>query len=339
MPMTDAHGRRVKRLRRGLWLAAVVVAGLVSLVGSGGGFPPCDAPWCHSDPLPPDPAAQVVPPTVTALVGTAVAFDAVGSNFLGTLSHQWSRSTDGATYVDLPGATASRLLLPSVTLADDGARYRVRIRGSGSVGVVREAVGLLAVSSAPGVVFQDGDFALAPWQITPRELPPGVFPAHAETRVATAGNPGAWLSMTFQIPPGAGSASVFHLRPAAQYAPALLGAIHVIDYAEDCRMLQPSETTSAESQLLLVQAGRRYVSTFSNACTDAVWTPVASRNSLKASDFAQIDGPACGAGESCPDFSAGAQPLQFGFRRIVWGAPGDVVGHGIDNWKVTVWRR
>ena len=31
--------------------------------------------------------------------------------------------------------------------------------------------------------------------------------------------------------------------------------------------------------------------------------------------------------------------MHFGFRRISYGVPGDAIAHGIDNWKVTVWRR
>jgi hypothetical protein len=31
--------------------------------------------------------------------------------------------------------------------------------------------------------------------------------------------------------------------------------------------------------------------------------------------------------------------MRFGYWRISYGMPGDTVAHGIDNWKVTVWRR
>jgi len=49
--------------------------------------------------------------------------------------------------------------------------------------------------------------------------------------------------------------------------------------------------------------------------------------------------PPCAAGESCPDFSATAAPMRFGYWRISYGMTGDTIAHGIDNWKVTVWRR
>ena len=44
-------------------------------------------------------------------------------------------------------------------------------------------------------------------------------------------------------------------------------------------------------------------------------------------------------GETCPDFSASAAPMRFGYWRISFGGPGGSIAHGIDNWKVTVWKR
>ena len=145
--------------------------------------------------------------------------------------------------------------------------------------------------------------------------------------------------MLYQIPPGAGSASVVYLRDDAAYDPAAQGAIRVIDYAEDCRALVASDLRYAESHLVIEQAGRRYAAVHSNVCKEQTWSGVANRASLAASDFTLTDGPGCAAAQACPDFSAGAPPLRFGFRRFVWGAPGDTIGHGIDNWTVTVWRR
>ena len=31
--------------------------------------------------------------------------------------------------------------------------------------------------------------------------------------------------------------------------------------------------------------------------------------------------------------------MRFGYWRIVFAAPGQSAAHGIDNWKVTVWKR
>jgi hypothetical protein len=117
------------------------------------------------------------------------------------------------------------------------------------------------------------------------------------------------------------------------------GAIHVIDYAEDCIALQNSGSESTQSSLAIEQAGRHDVSDQSGVCTQTSWATVADRASQVAANLHQIDGPACGAGESCPDFSASGPPMRFGYFRIVIGVQANVIAHGIDNGKVTVWRR
>ncbi|MDP1899630.1 MAG: hypothetical protein Q8K96_04160 [Rubrivivax sp.] len=328
------------RAARALWTAGIVIAGLVSLVGSGGGlgFPPCDADWCDATPLPPQPTAAVQPRYLTALVGTAVLFTAQTSHFSGTVSYQWSRSSDGGTtYADIPGATAISHSVPAVNLADDGAVYRVLARGSDAS--ARYAWAHLAVASSPGVVIQDDDFQPGPWQATARANPSGVLPVHTESRETSGGNPAAWWKLVFEIPQGAGWASVSYLRTDATYDPASQGAVYVIDYAEDCRALQASDTMSVDSALLLEQAGRLYAAFEGTSCASTAWAPGATRASYAARDFNLVAGPACGTAEACPDFTAGAAPLRFGFRRIALGLPGDPVGHGIDNWAVTVWRR
>jgi hypothetical protein len=326
---------------RALWSCGIVLAGLISLVGSGGGlaigFPPCDAPWCDSTPPPPLMGVTVQPPYLTLQVGSTGSLTVRVSNATGPLTYQWLHSADGGSFSEIPGANTTNLVLPAVNLALDGHVYRVRVTAGD--GTMRFGDARLAVSSAPGIVIQDGEFALGNWQASARENPPGVFPAHTETQDTIGGNPGAWLRMVYQIPAGAGAATVNYLRNGAFYDPRLSGAIYVIDYAEDCRVLQSSDIQSAESHLVFEQAGRRYAAIVSNICNATAWGNVASRNSLAASNFTVVGGPSCAATERCPDFSAAAQPLQFGFRRFVWGAPGDVIGHGIDNWKVTVWRR
>ncbi len=92
------------------------------------------------------------------------------------------------------------------------------------------------------------------------------------------------------------------------------------------------------SFLLVEQAGRRFVANNigSSDCRLPSWTG-GSRASLRPLNFSQLDGPACAAGATCPDFSASAPPLRFGFWRVAFGLAGEVVTHGIDNWRVTVW--
>ncbi len=323
------------KLGRGLLLAAISVLGLAAIIGSGGGigigFPPCTGIYCGNNPPPPPPYAQVQPERLTVQVGSPATFRVATSNFGGTLSYQWSRSADGgATFTAIPGATAGSLTLAAANLGDDGAIFQVAVKSSD--GSARAASGRLAVSSMPGVAFADGDFASASWSATPIPNPSGIVPAHTEQRLATGGNPDAYLRMVYQIPQGAGAATVVYLHPASVYDPPSQGAVYVIDYAEDCILLQDSDLVYASSDLIVQQGARRYVGVhFGGDCTTDVWNASPSRAGLAAADFALIDGPACGTGESCPDFSAQAAAMTFGFRRIAWGTGGDVIAHGIDN--------
>ena len=91
--------------------------------------------------------------------------------------------------------------------------------------------------------------------------------------------------------------------------------------------------------MTIEQGARRYLWNVPESCTRGSWTAAMGRASLVASDFSLVDGPACGAGERCPDFSVNAAPLRFGYRRLAYGVGGDTIVHGIDNWRVTVWRR
>jgi|SRR5450755_499501 len=323
-------------------LAGVWALGLIAIVGSGGGSPglPSDCPpGLDCSAPPPAPTANVQPPYVTALVGTPVTYSAETSNVSGGLTYQWSRSSDGgATYADIAGATGKTYSLAGANLGDDGAIFQVVVRASNAV--VR-AVSHLVVSATPGVVYEDGEFQAADWLATPLAGSNGIAPAHTEERVATGGNPGAYRKMVFQIPQQTGGARVVYTSLLATYDPQAQGAIFVIDYSEDGISLQANDLTYTQSAMLLEQGGRRYIA---NGRGDVPiiptsWSAVESSSSLRAQDFNLIDGPACQTSESCPDFSAQGLPMRFGYWRISLGMPGDSIAHGIDNWKVTVWKR
>ncbi|MGZ4199664.1 MAG: hypothetical protein ACXVP1_05710 [Thermoleophilia bacterium] len=327
---------------RGMALAAIVALGLVAIVGSGGGAIglPSDCPTgldCSAPP--PTPAADVQPSYVTAMVGAPVTFSAATSHTTGSLTYQWSRSTDGGvSFADIPGATGRTYSIAAVNLADDASAYRVVVTASNAV---VQAVGHLAVSSMPGIVFQDGEFLDADWRVTPFADANAPAPAQTTQQVATGGNPGAWRRMSFQLPAGAGGGRVLYTSLPSTYDPAMQGAVYVIDYAEDGISLQPNTTTSTDSAILLEQGGRTYIGNQrgnSDFLTTA-WSPIASRSSLVAADFGLLAGPACAVGERCPDFSAAGTTMRFGYWRVSLGLPGDTIAHGIDNWKVTVWRR
>ena len=338
--------RRNESIRRMLASACIVALGLVGIIGSGGGALPlpglpsdcppgddCSAP-------PPSPAATIVPSYITALVGAPVSYSAQTAHFAGTPTYQWSRSSDGGTtYVDIPGATASTYSVAGVNLGDDGAVFRVIAQSTnGSV----SAVSHLAVSATPGLVFEDGEFQDADWLVTPLADSNEPAPAQTSERVPAGGNPGAYRKMVFTLPHQALAGRVFYTSLVAAYDPRAQGAIYVIDFAEDGIALQNSQLTATESTLLLEQAGRKYVAnTRGNLAPDLTtrWSAIDSSASLRARDFVLLDGPVCASNEACPDFSTLGLPMRFGYFRLSTGVQGDVIAHGIDNWKVTVWRR
>ena len=326
---------------RALALAGVSVLGLLSLVGSGGGslgFPQCPPDICGPAP-PPEPGVAVTPGNLTVLVGTPVTFTAQPVNTTSAVTYQWRRSSGmGTPMVDIPGATGSTYTLPSANLGDDGVLFQVVMTPSGSLPV--RAGGRLAVSAVPGVVLADGEFAPADWETLPVDVAGAVRPEHVEQQSTTGGNPGAFRRMQFRLGQATGWGAMAYLARKARYDPSEHGAVYVIDYAEDCSALNPSEFLSTTSQLLLQQGTRTYVAIgITPYCVAAAWAPVANLASLRVSEFALLDGPACAAGESCPDFSANALPLHFGYRRISFASAGVEVSHGIDNWRVTVWPR
>jgi len=333
--------------RRRIGLAAVALLGMLAIVGSGGGGdggncsffsnvcnPVFDGPVVA-------PAVSITPTRVAAQSGTSVVFSAqsVGVDQPG---FQWQRSADaGVTFVDIAGATGAIYTLSPAQLADDGALFRVEVRGSGAVLAASNA-GTLLVSSMPAVVFADGEFDPADWSASAIASPAQDGPTHAEDRSASGGLPGAYRHMVHTMTAGPSSLRVFNARASAIYDPQALGAIHAIDHAEDCsRLSATSPSFDVGSYATIEQAGRRYASRHGRGCLTAWINNFSPIPSLMASDFEQVDGPACGNGESCPDFSAGGAPIRFGFeRRVVLGAgfPAGSIEHGIDNWKLSVWR-
>lgn len=331
--------------RRLAWLGLVATAGLATIVGSGGGgltpdFSPCVPPNCSVGPPQPTPSVRLVPDAVTAVVGTPATFVAEVEN-IAAPTYQWSRSNDGgATYTQQPGASASRFTLAAVNLGDHGAQVQVQVWSGGALQA--QAWGTLYVSATPGIVYADGEFLPADWVFSPVLGPASAPAASSAERVATGGNPGAWWRMQVQMPATAASTRVSFLATGAVYDPRQQGAIAAIDYAEDCTAPQPNDAANTQSWLALEQAGRHYVASKRpgfRLCTLAGWHPVPSLGRVVEWDFLLAAGPACAAGEACPDFSATAMPLRFGFTRHTTAAPGQSVPHGIDNWQVTVWRR
>lgn len=334
----ESNGRA--RMARTLASLAVIAAGLLAIVGSGGGavgFPPCEPPVCGPPPAP-LPVATVTPAYFTVQVGAPVSWTVSVTNLAGTPSYQWLRRDAGAaSYVEIAGATAATYGLAATNLADDGASFLVVV--SDGSGFTAQAVARLVVSATPGLVFADGEFLPQDWTVAAVEpAAPASPPQVLVERIETGGHPGAWRRATLTPGSGSGSAVVFFFSASSVYDPAVSGAVKVIDHAQDCGLMVPTDLISAEMSLAVEQSGRRYVANTSSQCNVEPWAGRAGRASLTASDFRLFDGPACGSGESCPDFSASGAPLRFGYFDIVFSSAGVPVVHGVDNWLVTVWR-
>lgn len=340
---------RIPNWVRASAVACIAAAGLVAIVGSGGGGDGAECSFfsnvCNPviTPPPATPAASIYPSKLTVKAGASAVFTAQ-TNGIDRPNFQWHRSADGGVnFVGVPGATAATYTLAQTQFADDGATFRVDVRSSADNTVlVSSNTGKLLVSSMPAVVFSDGEFDPADWSATAIADPTQNGPTHNEDRSTTGGLPGAFRHMVHTMTVGPSSLRVFNTKASAVYDPQALGAIHAIDYAEDCsRLSATSSLFDVGSYPTIEQAGRRYVSSRGRGCL-SLWVGNFSQlPSLEAIDFVQVDGPACGDAQSCPDFSARGAPLRLGFERRVnlqAGAPAGAIEHGIDNWKVSVWR-
>jgi hypothetical protein len=108
--------------------------------------------------------------------------------------------------------------------------------------------------------------------------------------------------------------------------------------AADCKWITGG---TVYIERMLEQAGRRFTSHTGDYCV--AWLNMFSKLlSLRADEFVQVDGPACEPGETCPDFSATGAPIRFGLQSHLSHESDDWPGamtYGIDNWRVTVWRK
>jgi hypothetical protein len=329
---------------------AISALGLLAIVGSGGGDPSAcmgypAPPGCYGEGGPVPPSVSVDPRRIAVQVGTPVTFTAnvYGYALPRAYTLQWCRQPRGAaTCTAIAGATGETYTLAGANLADDGAQFQATVNDANGTAA---ASATLAVSSSPGVVFADGDFALSAWSVSAVVTPARGGATHSESRPATGGNPDAFRSVTYAIPAAPGSVRLFHASNAASYDPTIQGAVNVIDFSLDCIKLSFTGVL-AEALPMIEQAGRRYIpipATYavSSYCVDPQWQTLPTF-SVSASEFALADGPACSVREACPDFSAQAAPIRLGFATSASLDPSsstELIVQGIDSWSATVWRR
>jgi hypothetical protein len=303
----------------------IAVLGVAGIVGSGGG----GLPDMSVQPTPPSPSPPVVsisPSRVTAEVGATVQFRSLTY----ASSYQWQRNG-----VNIAGANDSSYTVVGVNLGDDGAHFSVVARNAYGTST---ATALLQVSPLPGVLYEDIDFRMSGWEVTAVAEPAQADAKLRAVQSESGGNPGAFMQVSFEFPPAPSSVRVFHTYLAATYDPARQGAIYGVDMAADCKWITGG---TVYIERMLEQAGRRFTSHTGDYCV--AWLNMFSKLlSLRADEFVQVDGPACEPGETCPDFSATGAPIRFGLQSHLSHESDDWPGamtYGIDNWRVTVWRK
>jgi hypothetical protein len=203
----------------------------------------------------------------------------------------------------------------------------------------------LLVSPLPPLVFEDGDFFVAAWTASAAPSPAQNGPTYVVAQALDGGDPGAHRRISNQMIAGASALQVDHLSAASVYEPRTQGAIYTIGVASDC--IEASRSAGVVPQgtpfaaPMFAQAGRTYRPREWYGYCRASWQGDNTGNRT-ADGFIQDSGPPCGPTEACPDFSATAPTLRFGFTSYVATAPGSTAGTivlGVDNWRATIWRR
>lgn len=316
----------LRALARPALRALIAIAGVLSIIGSGGGafFPDVDPGGCCLVP-----SVSIEPATRIVAVGERVTFEARPFFATAPVRYRWRRNG-----VDIPGATGLSYTLEGANLADDGAAFSVVVEAANGSA---SAEASLLVSAGPPVVFEDADFVPDAWTVTTVATPPTGGPTLAVAQALTGGDPAAYRSLRYEMTAGPSVLQAFHTTPAAVYDPGMQGAIYAVDFRASCIKTGAAEVDLA---LLLEQGGRRYTATIW-ACSVAWMQPFGSRP-LRAVDFQRVDGPPCAATEACPDFGPGGAPLRLGLftaASTFAGAPAATLTQGVDNWRVAVWRR
>lgn len=329
-----------KRVLRGLAGAAVAVAGVVTLVGSGGGalgFPEIDYTNIGGgSPLPVYPSAYITPSRTTVQAASSVQFSVTAYQANAPIAYQWLR--DG---VEIAGATAATYTLSGAQMSDDGARFQVRVAAAN--GTVSASASLF-VSPFPPVVFQDGDLPLSNWSVAATAEPVTNGPAFTIEQASDGGLPGAYRRVDNRMTAGVSRLQLLHYSLPTVYDPGLQGAINTIGLAFDGRVAEVSPGVYKMDPVawpMFEQSGRMYRPAGGDRYYTSPWS-TQRWTSLTPDRFEQLDGPPCESGNACPDFSASGPPLRFGIGTLVKTTSASSAGSivlGLDNWEVVVWRK
>lgn len=328
-----------------LLLTPLVSLGVILAGCGGGGGDGSGDSGGQGDPRPPPncappvcwPTVLITPVQPAAQAGQSIILTAETFNIDPPIRYQWGRFT-GLTFVPIDGERNATLVLNSVLPSQSGL-LRVNVEGSKRGQTVWETTDLF-VSSLPPVVLQDSEFQPADWSVSVMDPAPPAVP-HTEERAQSGGNPDAFRKMSQVAPAGLQNLRLLHTYLAGSYDPAVHGAAEFIAYHEDCTVVA-ANGLRIDSMVTPEQGMRRFIATIGVDGCSTTWQP-SSRylKRITAQNFTFIDGPWCIFREPCPDFSAAGAPMRFGYARSTnnYGATDVSIEHGIDNWRVEVWRK
>lgn len=337
---------------RGLARGALALLGLSAIIGSGGGG--YDCLFCDGTQHPTI-ELRVFPVRQGVQVGESAVFYAQAwpnAAVTRPITYRWCRTpAAGGPCIEIPGATDIELRIANANLADEGSVFVATVRGGNAEA---SAQGTLYVSNTPPVTLEDGEFAATDW-LAPVPVGAASAPAPRVEQAPNGGNPGAYRRVVQELPIGPLLDTRFISESRTMvYEPAVQGAIYGLELTLDLSLLAiagPGVQGWVGVDLVLEQGGRRYRARDPGASLDLLdgpsgWKAFHSnwlyvRQPPEA--FIIFEGPPCNTGEACPDFSASAPPMRFALLHALtlpWALPGpSVAEYGIDNWKLTVWRR
>ena len=311
--------RFTARVGRALLHSSIVALGLATIVGSGGGggaigFPDISClntlQGCGTPP-PAQPTASLTPERPIVQVGVPVPFNV--STDVTTPTYRWCWKPKGAdACAEIAGVSGSSYTLRAANLADDGAILQVTVAGGNGEAVAGTVV---AVSSMPAVTFTDTEFLESDWSLVTVANPPLSGLPFSAIRVDSGGNPGAYRLLIVDLSLQVRTVNLLNFTGAAVYDPATQGAVYLIEFRLDCNNIAVARDPSYTNHWLpvLEQGGRRFTPdrNAGASCFSPGWNTI-SWFGFDATSFKLVDGPSCGAGETCPDFSSQGLPMRLG---------------------------